>query len=77
MSKPRRMTINHAKLRAALELAMEHRAVDASKLNTEEWALFRFICAGLNDPFAGADSEIRIALKDYLEWGKMLDEADN
>jgi hypothetical protein len=69
------MLVNPAKLRAAIELAMERRAVDADKMNAEEWALFRFICAGLNDPFAGADSEIRLALKDYLEYGRMLDEA--
>jgi len=74
MSKPRRMTINPAKLRAAIELAMEHRAVDASKMNMEEANLFRLIMSGVNYPFDGEDSAFRYATKMYIETMRPFDE---
>jgi len=76
MSK-RRMSINPAKLRAAIELAMEHRAVDASKMNMEEANLFRLIMSGVNDPFDGEDSAFRYETKMYLEAMRPFDETSS
>lgn len=74
MSKPRRMTINPAKLRAAIALSQVGRPVNASRMNEEEWSIFRLIMAGYNNPFDGADSEFRAEVKGYMRyWGEHED----
>lgn len=74
MSK-RRMTINPAKLRAAIKLSITGLPVDASKLTEEEWSIFRLLMAGFNNPFDGADSEFRAEVKGYLKYWSESDDA--
>jgi len=74
MSKPRRMTINPAKLRAAIEMSLNGEAIDSTKMNAEEVAIFRLIMSGANDPFEGDGGTFRYDTKQYLAIMRPFDE---